>query len=397
MISLEQLVAGITQADSYAQELQIASDLGLPTTAWQPVQAVVSILNVNATVISNFSGTISNMAQGGYASLAAQMVDSSGAPVTAWLDLRSLDVYNNRRQGATFASGGVPLQNTGIVGTAYGPTNPLHAQNQTTGATYTSQGSGTVAASATTVVQFQADKTGQFSTSGIGVTLVLTTPLAGVTCLALTTSLVGSDAESNAALLLRDQNKLGSLGNAGPSQVYDYVARSIPQGSPSASPPYAVSAPITRTAVWLDVFSGDLNVYVANAAGAPGGTDLNVVNAAIQALADPDGQTVNVLPVTTVPIALTGTLYIRSTTGVLTADAITNAEDALANYAQTVPIGGITTAQPNIVPLTEILEALSAANPGTVDVELSIPTANPSLGQSGVPSFTPVSLSVVFV
>jgi hypothetical protein len=408
-------IEGITQPESYAQELQIGADLGLPTTVWQPIQVVVGILNVNATIVSNFSGTISILAQGAYASLASQMVDSSGAPITAWLDLRSADVYNTKRQPATFASGFVPLQNTSATNQPYGPTNPLHVQNQTTGATYTSQGTGTVTASATTNVQFQADLAGSAFTSGAGVVLILTTPLQGVSCLALVSALVGSDAESNAAFFARDVAKLGTIDNAlaglppqaipaAPDSAYAYVVTTIPHGSPSASPPYAVSAIITRVSVWIDIYSGDVNVYCANAAGSPGSTDLNVLNSAVQSLVAPDGQTANVLGVATVTITPTVTLYIRASTGVQPAAAITNAEDALANYAATVPIGGFTTNSPNIVPVTEILETLTGANPGTIDAEGTFACSggvdlngNPKLGQNGVPVFAAGSISVKLV
>lgn len=394
--TLADLITPVTQEEAYAEQLSLAAGVGLPTTAWQPVQAVPAIVNVNAQSLASASEGISNTAQGGYASLAAKMLNSDGSPRTDFMDLISKENYNTTRQPATFAAGPVPVVNTLAVSYPYGPSNPLHFQNATTGATYTTQGTGTIAASGSSTVNVQADVAGQGSTSGIGVTLTLTTPLAGVTVSPLTTSLVGSDEESNAALLSRDQAKLGTLGGSGgPSAAYDFIARSIPQGVPSSSPPYAVSSPITRTNVWLDTGSGDVNFVVANAAGTPSGTDIGVVNAAIQFQVDPDGVTVDVSGAVDVSIPLVATVYIKGS--LATADAITNIEDGLANYAQTVPIGGVTTTAANIVPLLEIEDAIRQSNAGTIDVNMTSPSTPPGMGNTGVPVFTPITITVVQV
>jgi Baseplate J-like protein len=418
-VTIEDLVASATQEDALAQELLLATDLGLPTTAWQPVQAVPVLMNVNAGIISSYSTTAAQFAQGGYASYAALMTDSGGNPITGWLDLRMKDQFGVERQPATYAGGSVPFASSSGNTYNYSPNSPLHFQNPTTGALFTSTSTGTLT-NAGGSVAVQADVIGAASTTGIGVTMLLLTPFAGVSILPLTASLAGTDAESNPAFLTRGQAKLGTIDDllagaqpqpvtGAPDAAYYYVATTIPQGPVSSAPPYAVSAVISRCTVWIDIYSGDVNVYIGNASGTPPSGDVVAVNAAIQALVTPDGQTVNVLSVATASISFTATLYILASTGVKPADAIVNAEDSLATYAAGVPIGGFSTAAPNIIPLSQLVDVLSLANAGTIDVEISnvvdslggFPAGidalgNPGLGQNGVPEFT-ATLFVVLV
>jgi hypothetical protein len=131
------------------------------------------------------------------------------------------------------------------------------------------------------VVQADAAYAGGLGTVGAGVTLTMLTPLAGVTVQALTASLVGTNAETNSALLTRCQNKLGSISPNGAPGAYVYVSESVPVfGStlstgpftaPTALNPYGVVSAITRASSILTVGSGIVNLYVANAAGAPFG------------------------------------------------------------------------------------------------------------------------------
>jgi len=291
-VTLAQLVTTSTEADALGLQLSIAQTLGLPTTAWQPFGMARTIEAINANVVSAYSDTIAFLAQGGYASYASLMVDASGNPVTTWMDLRGIDQYNVTRIPASFASGNVPLINASATSYTWSPNSPLHLQNSATGATYTTTGSGTVTATSTTPVAIQADPAyqGHIGTSGSGVTLILLTPLPGVTVGALTSSLVGSDAELNANYLSRCQAKLGSLSPNGPASAYQYVAESIPVFNttlptgllfvaPTAQNPYGVSAPITRVSAVLTIGSGQIQVYAADAAGALSGcVELGITN-----------------------------------------------------------------------------------------------------------------------
>jgi Baseplate J-like protein len=407
-VTLAQLVSGVTTEEALSMQLAIAATLGLPTSAWQPVQAVSGIFNVEAQVFSDQSQTIAVIAQSGYASYASTLTNADGTPVTQPLDLISEDTYLNTRQPASYASGPVPVSNAQPTNYPYSPSSPLHFQNTTTLATYTSTGTGTVTASTTSTVNVQADLPGQGSTSGIGVVLALITPLAGVTVTALTDSLVGANPETNASLFNRDTDKLGTLGNSAPSQAASYIARTIPTAASQATAPYpfnilpyTVTGQITRCTVVGDTYSGVTNIYVANAAGAPSGADVTVITNAINFLYTGDSIAVDVLGAADETIALSATLYIRAASGISSANAITNAEDALAVYASQVPIGGVTAEQANIVPISQIIETLLGANPQTVSVVITNPIQgvlpnDPGIAENNVPVFA-ATITVQFV
>ena len=67
---------------------------------------------VNATIAADYSSTVAFLAQGGYASLAALMVDGNGNPITTWMDLRGQDQYGTTRIAASSANGVVPINNS---------------------------------------------------------------------------------------------------------------------------------------------------------------------------------------------------------------------------------------------------------------------------------------------
>ena len=371
---LSTLVVASTPEEILTLELAICTTLGLPTTAWQPVQAVPALLNVNATIAADYSSTVAFLAQGGYASLAALMVDGNGNPITTWMDLRGQDQYGLVRVAASFAAGGVPLSNSTGNTYPYAPNNPLHFQNPISGATYTSTGSGNVTPGPSTV-QVQADVAGSTSTTGAGITLVMTTPLNGVTVNPLTSSLVGTDAESNAAYLSRCQGKLANISPNGAAQAYAYLAGSIPQGTPSTVYPYAVSAPITRVGISTGVGTGYVLVTCANATGAPPAGDVSVVNAVIQSQCVPLGVLAQVQGATNFTVNVAYTVFVKTSAGLTTAQVTTNIADALANLFASFPIGGYNSGLPggaNYVPLALVSDAIMNANAGTIDCLVSL-------------------------
>ena len=405
-VTLDSLIEVSTPTDLLTQSLQICQQLSLPTAAWQSVQMIPDLIEVNATLASGASTWVSLVAQGAYASSAALIVDAAGNPVTTWMALRAQDQYNITPQPPTFASGPVPYTNGSSTTYNYTPNNPLHCQNAVTGASYTSVGTGSVFPGSQTI-QFQADVQGSAGTSGAGVQLVLTTPLNAVVLNPLVTSMVGSDLESNASVLLRGQYKLATLApiqstdepgpvSGSPAGAYGYVAQTIPQNATSSAvPPYAVTAVITGTAVQTNPLTGTVNVIVRNASGPPSGVDVAVVNAAVQALVTPDAVTVVVLAATDVDVLVNAIIYIRTSSGVTGAAAVTNSEDALATYFSSVSIGGLSTTATNILPLSDLSQTIFSANSGTVDVILTSPTVAPYLGPSGIPSLDPLSTFTV--
>lgn len=288
--TLNELVTPVTYADALSSEMTIAAGLGLPTTAWQPIDPIRSAFTTNATIVSQYSTNINLIAQGGYASYAAVIpgvdanVDANGYETT-WMDLRALDQYNVTRVEAGFTTTTVALVNA--AASTYGPYAPgtLHFQSPLGGQpTYVNSTTVSVTASTTTTVPIVADAPfpGPLGNIPQGTTLVLVTPLVGVTVTALGAAASATPQETNAHLLTRCQNKLGSLSPNGPSQAYTYVVTSLPtpgsllpDGStwtgPDALNPYGVLTAIDRAQTVLNTGAGIVEVYVANASGAPEG------------------------------------------------------------------------------------------------------------------------------
>jgi hypothetical protein len=405
-VTLDDLVTPSTQPEVLAASLAICTSLGLPTTAWQPIQAIPTVMATNAQIAADASTNRALIAQGGYASYAALMVDGNGNSVTSWMDLIAKENFNVQRNLSTSATGTVPLSNTGGTSYPFTPASPLRFQNTVSGATYATTGTGSVTASSITNVAVTADAafSGVSGTSGAGVTLTMLTPLASVTVLPLVTSLVGTGAETNAALLARGQSKIASISPNGPSQAYNYIAETIPVGTPSVSPPFAVSAQITRATTHSSPFSGIAQCIVANASGPPNGTDLSVVNQAIQSQVVPTGVLVSVLAATTFTLNLTYTVVMSTSSRLTSAQVLTNVEDALANLMATFPIGGINTnftGFTSYIPYDQIVTAIMAANPNTVDLSLNAFSGaggvNGQMLVTDVPVLAAPSASVIFV
>jgi hypothetical protein len=141
--------------------LQIAADLDLPTTAWQPGGVERTMLAIMAVALAQEDGIISLMAQGGVGDFAAggtvtttalngQNVvayvtpdpsipsqNPTGAP--GWLDVFCYAIYDTTRLSATYASGQLAIANTGngaIGPFTTGSYHVLNATSPTPNATY---------------------------------------------------------------------------------------------------------------------------------------------------------------------------------------------------------------------------------------------------------------------
>ncbi len=280
---LNTLVQPVSVTSAFNTELSIATSLGLPVTAWQPLGIGRQILYVNANVISLYSSTVNLLAQGGYASYAALMVDASGAPITTWMDLIGTNNYNVTRIQATYAT----TDSTGfsVTNSSANPLGPysagqLHFANAATGKTYTNTGTVTIAGNASTGIAITSDATGSAYSSGVGtITQIVSPTLANCTC-TNSKALVGSDAETNAAYLVRCQAKLGSLSPNGPAQAYYFVATSITD-STQRFYNAGMTATVTRCTVVTN--PGEVDVYIATASGGVTGCTQNPVTAATNA------------------------------------------------------------------------------------------------------------------
>lgn len=276
---------GTVPAGSWlAKLLSIGTTVGLPTTQWLAGGITRSQLAMLATALSTGDTIVSTMAQGGFLDWAAAVtldpsVVASTSWTPGWLDKLAASTFNCSRVAATYAP--VSLTITNSSGGILGPylAGSFHVSNLATGATYRNVPTMTLATGANTVA-FVADVSGSGGTSSAGTITHLVTALVGVTC-TNAAACVGSNAESNGALVARCRLKQGSLSPNGPDSAYEYMAlsaQSILQAQQSAVT--LTGGVITRAVAITDTDTGTVDLVIANAAGSEyGETSTPVITA----------------------------------------------------------------------------------------------------------------------
>jgi len=387
--TLDSLVTPITPAEALASELTQAALLGLDTTAWQPVSPSRTILELNAQIISGYSGYVNLIAKGGFASYAATITDINGGEVTSWMDLVSEQVYATTRIPATRAVVSMTLTSASVMG-PYSAGQIIIA-NVSTGAQFANENAVNLAIGANTI-QFAALLAGSGSSSGVGTLTVFVTPLVGVTSTNALAA-VGTDAEGNVALLARDLAKLGTLSPNGPSKAYYAVATGMLDPLQPWYDP-TLSSAITRVVTFAGAAA--VGCVIANASGAVGLGDLALVNAQIQEWCVPLGTVAVVATADDLIIPITATMYVPTSAGLTAPAVIASATSALTSYLAAINIGGVTGATNNIIPYSEILATI-ARSVTTTAVTLVAPAADVPLAVTDVGVLGLVTIGVVFV
>ena len=251
--------------------------LGLPTTQWQSGGITRTILALLATGLATDDQIISVMAQGGFLQWAAAVtpdpaVVSAATWTPGWLDQLAASTFNCPREPAIAAPGQITFTNT--TGSVLGPyaIGSFHVSNPTTGATYHNTAALTIPTGTSSPQNFIADVVGAGGTSGAGDITNLVTTIVGVTC-TNAVAFVGSNAESNAHLVMRCQLKQGSLSPNGPAQAYEYFALTaleLLQAQDSAL--NFTDGPITRAIALNNTATGTVDLVIANATGSEDGS-----------------------------------------------------------------------------------------------------------------------------
>lgn len=321
--TLSELYTPFTREDVLAVQLEVAAAVELPITAWQSGSVGREILEICAQSVANFSVTSSSAASGGLLAYA------SGA----WLTLLAFDRYEVEREDATFGTCAEVLTNTSAVSYTLAA-GDMRFYNTRTGKTYTSTTGGTLAPGnvtpTTLTLTIQADESGSPSNAAIGEISGIVTPLFGVTG-TNTNVLVGSDEETDDALRVRCTESLAKASPNGPSDAYNYFAKSATRSD-------GTNIGVTRTN--LDQGNGTVYVYVADASGPIEATDLADVDEEIQLNCVPTGLTAITYNATGVTVNVAATIYLRRTSSLTAAQVTTLITDQLTAYFAAAPIGG---------------------------------------------------------
>jgi len=376
--SLADLTKPATRAEVQASIYRVYGVLGVNTTSWASGAVVRTMTVAVSAMLSAFSSLQAQIAQSGFLDLA----------VNDWLTLVAKYVYGVTRTDATFAAGFITLSNSGGGIYNIDPGDLIVATPVTSdpksGKAYRNDTAFVLGASQTITVPITAVEAGSDSTTGAATITRLTTALLNVTC-SNAASLVGLDAESDAALRLKCSEKLGALSPMGPWDAYAYAARNAHRstGEPCG---------ITRTRTLKDGF-GNVTLVVASASGTVGGTignlatDLGAVDEAVQQLAAPLAVTAHTASATAVNQAVTYELWAYNTSGQSNAQIAASVAAALSEFTVRQPIGGNTLLSSDTtgyVWLDAIKAAISSVLPQIFHVVVTVPGGDVALTNTQV-------------
>jgi uncharacterized phage protein gp47/JayE len=351
----------------------------LPVSSWQPGSTPLTITQVFADAIAELGRTVASIAKGGFVRYATG----------PWLDLVATNVYNLVR--GTGVVGHRTLRLTDIAGV--GPITLLSNSlwvgtpgglrwTNTAGVTIPLAGAGLGHVD----VDFAAETFGALYNVGGGLITTFFTSLPGVSVSdpagVATITTAGQDAESDASLAARCLARWPSLGVAAPNENYDLWAK-------SASPN------VTRTKIRASLtIPGQVEVYLAGAAGAVDGATVTAVNAYIQMRL---GVTTTALvqSATAVPQNITATVYcdIGSSASVAAAISqnltalIVGGVDVLGEMLPPVNIGGT-------LFVNQVIEQLETPQ-GVWNSTLAVPAAPVALGATSVMGLGTFAITLV--
>ncbi len=263
-LSIDDLFTALSQGDVMSGILTIASGLGLNTTAWQPGQPLRTMLTIVSQKISDAMSIVAAMNKGGFLDYASSITPEGGP---GWLDILAPSGFNVTREPATYAATSVTFTCISAAGGVFQP-GEMHVASGSN--TYHNTAVLTLPVNGTVSVNCEADLVGSVGTAGVGSIVTLVSALVGVTCTNASAA-IGSNAETNAALVSRCRSKFASTSSTGPNGAYDYNARTINGPNQAAVVSGALTAPanpVTRSTSVTSPSTGAVTTYVASAAGA---------------------------------------------------------------------------------------------------------------------------------
>ena len=364
---LDDLTTPLTVDECKAAIYATIEARGTSTTAWEPGAVARTIIAGVSIVLAAMSVLIALIAKSGFLSL------SEGD----WLTVVAREIYSTTRIEAVFATGTVTIDNDS--GNVYSiAAGDLILLNTTTGATYRNTATVNIGSAETGVsAAVQADQQGSAGTAAAGQIDDLVTAYLGLS-VTNEAAIIGTDAESDPALVERAQEQVGSLSPNGPGDAYSYFAKGAVRDGTSVG--------VTRVKATPDG-NGSVDVLVATAVGAVTGdwddpdTDLGAVHLAMELNAVPLGVTLSTASATATTVNVVAELWIDERLAD-DDDAITASVMArLTTLMATTPIGGV------VIPpaggklyLQAIEAAISAAVSGyLVDLEVTTPAADASV------------------
>lgn len=335
MQTITDLLSTQTQDQIRASLVNALVQLGIRADLWRKGGGYSLILTVVAAFLAAFQR------------LVVQTVGFGFLPTAAggWLTLLAFYVYGVTRPQATFATGQVTLTNTGGGTFNYDP-GQVTVLNSTTKATYTNAEPIALAPLSAQTLDVQAVDPGSGGNAAPGQIDSLQTTMLLVT-VTNALAVLGSDALLDADLRTMCLNSLGAQSVRGPRNVYAFAAQV------AVSPTTGLPVNVNRTARSISSHTGQVTVWCAAPQGAPTSDDLEGVSDSIEngvpglnppfSGARPDGVTVFVNPVTTVPYSAPLIVWAQALPGLAESDLEATIASELDDLFRTYPVGGLST------------------------------------------------------
>ena len=358
ILTLSELFSVMTRDEVLETILEVAEDVGLKITAWQPGQPSRSLFAIVSQRVADFTSTTSEAIKGGLLDYATG----------GWLTLHAYGVYRVTRIAARYATGDtITITNTSDETYPVQP-GDFRIAHSVTGATYVNTELLSIAPGTTEDVEVIAENAGTGSNAAPGTITEVVSALTGVSVTNVG-AVLGSDEESDEELRQRCRDKLASLSPNGPKDAYSYVVK-----DPILSP---TAVPITRVRVDANDASGEVIVYLATSLGAPSGADVDIAQEAIDLWAEPWCVIATAIGADDLVIPITCTVWVRGSSATV-AQIQSAVNVALTAYFRTIEIGGevIDEDDPGRVDVDALKAVIFGATPGVKDVEIATPAAD---------------------
>lgn len=335
-ISIATLLKDFTKEDLLEDFIEIAKALGLSTTAWQPGEPIGALLAIFAQVIATLWNTIIVRA------LRAGFLDYAAGD---WLTLVAWAGYGVFRQDETFATADLVVENRGGNVYTFVP-GDVRIKNDL-GKTFTNTTGGALApwfsgAFTTVTLTFSADEAGSGSDTPVGAIEEYPTPpvtaFSGVFVRTNEVAILGADREEDDPLKARSRLEIGKAHAVAPLSAYEAVARNVKRAN-------GTTVPINRVRVF-NAGGGVIKVILGTPTGAVAGdlgtlgSDLYLVNLAVQTQLVSEGLTTIVESAVPKTIGITEALFVDLAANLTAADAVKSATAAINALFKVVPIGG---------------------------------------------------------
>lgn len=301
-LSAAALLISETADAIFEASLRLAELAGLPVSSWRAGDPTRTQLRTQAAKLESLDATRVEYARSSF------LETATGDMLT----LRATDVYNVDREGETFATPTITVNNTG-GGVFEIAARGLTFSSSITGATYVNQSTVTIDSLETGVeILLEAEEGGSAGSAAADeIDTIVSPPLIGVEIVSNTAS-SGVDEQSDEGVRELCIASLGALSPDGAADGYEFVARNSELTGVEG---------ITRAQASGDSADGTVTLYVGTDTAAVGAPELADIQAAIDVWAQPLCTDATVASMTPVELAITFTIV----------PAAPDAEDAISD------------------------------------------------------------------